>query len=248
MMTNANFDDLADAYDRFRIGYSTELIDLLVNEYGFRPGSAILDVGIGTGLASAPFVARGFEMTGIDPSADMLSAAERHFPNVQLVQGAAEKLPFGDNTFDGAISAQVFHWLDQPAAIRELIRVVKPGKPVAIWWKVLAADDDIRTFRKAACDELGLQPMADSMRAGFRAFYAAPFAGRSLRTVPHVARFTIGEWLGYERSRAGIRDLYGDQTEAYHTALERALLAVFRSPAARLEVRYMQYVYIGIVP
>jgi ubiquinone/menaquinone biosynthesis C-methylase UbiE len=248
MTTNTDFDQLAADYDRYRIGYSAELVDLLVSDFGFRPGGTILDVGVGTGLAAEPFLARGLDVVGIDPSEDMLAAAKAHFPSMECAKARAEALPFGDRTFDGAISAQAFHWVDQAAAFRELLRVVKPSKPVAVWWKMLNSDDTMRRIRKAACDDVGLAPIPDPLRGGFKHFYAAPFAARSLRVIPHVARFTVAEWLGYERSRGQVRRDFGDRSEAYFAALERQLLDVYGRPEKWFDVRYVQYLYVGTTP
>jgi len=245
-MSDGDFDDLAANYEQFRTGYSSDLFDSL-GELGFRNGMRVLDVACGSGISMDPLVARGMNLVGIDSSTEMLKAAKRRVPAATLAHGRAEALPFENAFFDGAISAQSFHWFDQPAVLREMIRVVRSGGPVAVWWKVLTASDKMRTFRAAACKEVGL-PVADKiLKGGFRAFYGAPFARRALRVLPHIVRVSVDDWIGYERSRAQARNNYGTRRDAYIDALRRQLLEAAGTSGASIDVRYMQYLYVGYV-
>jgi ubiquinone/menaquinone biosynthesis C-methylase UbiE len=246
MTTNighGDFDDLATNYDRFRTGYSSDLYDML-GELGFRSGTRVLDVACGSGISMEPLAARGMSVVGIDASTEMLKAAKNRVPSAALAHGKAESLPFENAFFDGAVCAQSFHWFDQPRVLREMIRVVKGGGPIAVWWKVLAAGDDVRRFREAACTAVGLPSHPNILKGGFGAFYGAPFTRRVLRVVPHIVRVSVDDWIGYESSRAHARS-YGEGRQPYLDALRKEMLDVFTSPQARIEVRYMQYLYVG---
>ena len=50
-------------------------VDFLVDELGLCPGSAVIDVGCGTGRHSVELATRGFKMTGVDISEGMLEQA-----------------------------------------------------------------------------------------------------------------------------------------------------------------------------
>jgi ubiquinone/menaquinone biosynthesis C-methylase UbiE len=239
-----DFNGLAANYERFRIGYSNELYDVL-EKLGLRRGTRVLDAGCGTGISMRLLAARGMQLTGLDPSADMLAGAKTAVPDATLVNGSVEALPFADRAFDAAISAQAFHWFDGDTAYAELIRVVKPGGLIAVWWKILAAENSLRELRKAACARVGVGPTSDPLRGGFGAFYRAPFAARTLRVLPFGVRVRVEDWIGYERSRASARDVYGSKREAYIDALQAELLAKFGTLDARLDVRYVQYLYVG---
>lgn len=56
-------------------------------------GGRVLDVGCGTGNATAPLVARGFEVVGLDASADMLAVARAKLPGVAFVHGDVRDAP-----------------------------------------------------------------------------------------------------------------------------------------------------------
>lgn len=94
----------------------------------------ILEVGAGTGLNFElyPHEAEG---VAIDPSIEMLKIAgmKRRPEGLKLVQGTAERLPFGDASFDAAFASLVFCTVESPAAgFSELRRVVRPGGTVVL--------------------------------------------------------------------------------------------------------------------
>ncbi|HDZ57164.1 MAG TPA: SAM-dependent methyltransferase [Pseudomonas xinjiangensis] len=97
------------------------------------PQARVLDLGCGAGHVSfhvAPSVA---EVIAYDLSQDMLdvvkaAATERELRNISTQRGAAEKLPFADDSFDFVFSRySAHHWNDLELALRETRRVLKPG-------------------------------------------------------------------------------------------------------------------------
>jgi demethylmenaquinone methyltransferase/2-methoxy-6-polyprenyl-1,4-benzoquinol methylase len=98
-----------------------------------RDGGRVLDVATGTGLVAAELLARGFDVTGLDQSPDMLALARERFgPRVELVESSAESLPFADASFDHLTVTYLLRYVDDPAAtLKELARVVRPGGVVA---------------------------------------------------------------------------------------------------------------------
>lgn len=115
----------------------------VVKEAKIRPGQRILDVGAGTGLLALE-AGRRLKAEGIvvasDISHDALvhcrDAAMRHADGARLVAtvGDALALPFGEQTFDVALTRSVFIYLDDKlAGVRELFRVLKPGGRVSIF-------------------------------------------------------------------------------------------------------------------
>ena len=246
-MTDSDFNPLAENYAKYRTGYSSDLVDAIVG-FGAQPGRAILDVACGTGISTALFEQRGCIMTGVDPSEEMLIRARERLPRATFVAGSVEALPFESKTFDGAICAQAFHWFDQPRAFAELIRVVKPGGPVAVWWKQLAADVAMRDIRAEAERFTGLDPLPDLMQGGFASFYAAPFADRALRVVPFTVRISVADWMGYEHSRKRIANAHDEAgMRRYFDRLETLLIDKYGSGSAIMDIRYVQYLYTGFV-
>jgi len=92
----------------------------------------LLEIGGGTG-ANLPFYGGEVEtLTLTEPEAPMARRLEKRLPEIwpgaRLVGARAEDLPFEDGSFDVAVSTLVLCTVDdQPSALRELHRVLKPG-------------------------------------------------------------------------------------------------------------------------
>jgi ubiquinone/menaquinone biosynthesis C-methylase UbiE len=225
--------------------YGMELYDALV-ELGIGPDREILDVGCGSGISLEPLLARGCKITGLDPADQELSVARERYPNATFVRGSAEKLPFPDNSFDGAICAQAFHLFDQDAAMNELLRVIRPGRPVAIWWSMLSTTDRAREAADHSSLAAGRPPMPPSNKAGFKTFFGTPFADRRMRVMRHIISTTIDRWIAAERARVEVRDHYGPQLEPYLAGLEKELRDSYGD--GEMQATFILYVYVGLVP
>jgi demethylmenaquinone methyltransferase/2-methoxy-6-polyprenyl-1,4-benzoquinol methylase len=96
-------------------------------------GGHVLDVATGTGLVAAELVRRGFTVTGVDQSAQMLERARQRFGNrVELEEASAESLPFENAHFDHLTFTYLLRYVADPGAtLRELARVVRAGGVVA---------------------------------------------------------------------------------------------------------------------
>jgi demethylmenaquinone methyltransferase/2-methoxy-6-polyprenyl-1,4-benzoquinol methylase len=101
----------------------------LVGRIDLHEGGAILDVATGTGLVARALRDRGFRVTGLDASEQMLRSGPPAGPRVV---GLAERLPFDDGVFDGLTFTYLLRYVDDPAAtLAELARVVRPGATIA---------------------------------------------------------------------------------------------------------------------
>lgn len=238
------YDSLSEHYDSGRIGYANELYTTLV-EYGLTPASKMLDVACGTGLAAAPFIENNYDVTGVDVSEPMLARARARFPDAAFVQGSAEALPFDDAAFDTAISAQAFHHVDRSAALREMLRVLRPGGIVAIWWKHLMSEDAFKVLRDRIVVELGFEPPVSGLKGGFKEFYAAPLREHTLRVIPWRASVPLSKLLQAERSRKNLREVLGSKFDAYAAALETRAHEAFGAGDPSIVLSYMHFLYLG---
>jgi ubiquinone/menaquinone biosynthesis C-methylase UbiE len=110
---------------------------LLIGSLRIKSGERALDIGCGTGRLGeyvAGLVAPSGEVIGIDPLPLRVELAARKNARFSATVGRAEDLSaFADASFDVVYSNSVFHWvLNKPAALREALRVLKPGGRIGI--------------------------------------------------------------------------------------------------------------------
>ena len=95
-----------------------------------KPYGALLDVGCGTGyLLELLARQRPAQYVGLDLAENMVARAQaKGIPGASFVQGAADRLPWADESFDVVCCVQSFHHYPRPdRAMAEALRVLRPG-------------------------------------------------------------------------------------------------------------------------
>ena len=96
-------------------------------------GTRLLDAGCGAGLLALLASLRGAEVSALDASPALLAIARQRLPAADVREGDLEALPFADASFDAVTAVNsLFYAEDMSAAMRELVRVVRPGGRVVV--------------------------------------------------------------------------------------------------------------------
>jgi SAM-dependent methyltransferase len=146
------FDVGADRYDRFMGRYSRHLAPQLADLAGVAAGMRVVDVGCGPGALTAELLARGAEVSAVDPSEPFVAAARARHPEADVRQAPAEDLPFAADAFGAALAQLAVHFMRDPVAgIREMRRVTEPGGAVvACVWDYGGERSPLTAFWRAA--------------------------------------------------------------------------------------------------
>ena len=113
--------ELAESHNR-------PLFEAALDAGAVGPGTAILDVGCGSGLALVLAAERGAVPSGVDISPGLLGIARDRLPHADLRVADMESLPFGDTAFDAVTGVNAFQFAGDPRrALREAARVTRPG-------------------------------------------------------------------------------------------------------------------------
>jgi SAM-dependent methyltransferase len=130
----------AEIYDKFFLpALFQEWASRVAVAANVHPGQRVLDVACGTGVlacAVAERVSPGGSVVGLDINEGMLAVAKSKTTEIEWRQGRAEALPFDNASFDAVVSQfGLMFFEDRPAALREMLRVLRPGGrlAVAVW-------------------------------------------------------------------------------------------------------------------
>jgi len=130
--SSAYFKQVAGSWDEISAGYFGKPVrDAAIAKAYLRPEMAVADIGSGTGFVAAglaPLVKRVYV---VDGSAEMLEVAKKNlsaFNNIEYHEADGASLPFPDDSLDAVFANMYLHHTTDPlAAIREMIRVLRPG-------------------------------------------------------------------------------------------------------------------------
>jgi SAM-dependent methyltransferase len=107
-------------------------LEMIVQAAGERIRGLILEDGCGVGMYVEKLSAFGGRVIGLEY--DLERATEAGVNSKEIINAAGESIPLPSSTFDLILSHEVLeHVQDDHAAIREMIRVLKPGGRVVIF-------------------------------------------------------------------------------------------------------------------
>ncbi|MDY5152950.1 bifunctional demethylmenaquinone methyltransferase/2-methoxy-6-polyprenyl-1,4-benzoquinol methylase UbiE [Actinobaculum suis] len=131
------FDQVAPRYDAVNTLLTAGQVhvwrEAIAQALDISAGMRILDIATGTGTSAASYARLGAEVTGVDFSQGMLEIARTRHPGITFQWADATNLPQPDNSFDAVtISYGLRNIADPQAALREMLRVARPGGTLAI--------------------------------------------------------------------------------------------------------------------
>ncbi len=244
-----SFDRVADLYDACRPDYPEALVESVVALAGLRPGSRVLEIGSGTGKATAPFARRGFSILCIEPGRDLAAVAARKFAGYPAV--AFETVPFEEwpelqGEFDLVMAAQAFHWVPKEVGYAKAARALKSGGHLALFWNRNPGlqgpifSDLERVYQErapelfetpTACEEQENQRTLDDITS------SGCFGPVQMLKFPWPARYDARQYLGLlntysdhlalpEATRASLFEGVAEVIERHGGTIERPYVAV----------------------
>ncbi|HEU5476633.1 MAG TPA: methyltransferase domain-containing protein [Gaiellaceae bacterium] len=138
------FGSVAELYDRARPTYPSAVFDDLAELARLEPRSRVLEIGPGTGQATAELARRGYGVTGIELSPALAEIARRNVPEAEIVVGDFESWEPRAADFDAVVAFTAFHWIAPELRHAKPARLLRPGGALAVVAgpHVLPADGD----------------------------------------------------------------------------------------------------------
>jgi SAM-dependent methyltransferase len=126
------FGSVAEQYDRARPAYPAAVFDDLAELAQLEPGSRVLEVGPGTGKATAELERRGYVVTGIELSPELAEIARRNAPAAEIAVGDFETWEPPEANFDAVVAFTAFHWIAPELRYAKPARLLRPGGALAV--------------------------------------------------------------------------------------------------------------------
>jgi ubiquinone/menaquinone biosynthesis C-methylase UbiE len=170
---------------------------------GRGPGR-VIDIGSGPGVFTSELLTRGFKITEVDVSLEMLRESRHRIQqetsarHVMFVEGRLPNLPVADSTFDAALCVGVLAYLRDPAeSLREIRRVLKPGGTA-----ILQVSNALcPTSRLHSLLRRGYRRVGEALGGAAYPHLRIPLASfrlRGLRQTLEMARFRVDSWARYD--------------------------------------------------
>ncbi len=167
------FGEVAESYHRVRPGYPAALASDLLELAG--PGP-VLEIGAGTGKATAAFAAHTNDLTCLEPDPRMAAVLRRDIPGVPVVESTFENWA-PDRAYRLLVVGQAWHWVDPVRRGALAAAALASGGLLAPFWNVhLIADPDLYTALRAVDERHAL--------IGEHTPHSLPAAGRSAEPGP----------------------------------------------------------------
>ncbi|MCL2445296.1 MAG: class I SAM-dependent methyltransferase [Oscillospiraceae bacterium] len=124
------FNEVPAEYDRLRPRYTAELFADVIRFSALDATKHALEIGIGTGQATLPFLQTGCAITAVEIG-DRLAQFSREkfaaFSRFSVINQDFELAELEGNSYDLVYSASAFHWIAPEVGLPKVLRLLKPG-------------------------------------------------------------------------------------------------------------------------
>ncbi len=124
------FNAVYSEYDKWRPTYIAELYRDIFTYKQIDRSSHILEIGIGTGQATLPFLERGCSLTAIELGDKLAKYVKQKFSNYKnftVINSAFQDFECPPNSFDIIFSASAFHWIPEETGYTKVYEMLKSG-------------------------------------------------------------------------------------------------------------------------
>lgn len=219
------FDSVADLYDATRQGYPAEIVDAVVANAAIGRGSAVLEIGCGTGQLTRQLAGRALRLTAIDIGPAMVQMARRNVADgTARFQVCSFEDFAGSGPFDLMVSATAFHWIDPEVGLAKAAQLLRPGG----WLALLMTQERYPEPLGSRLRELWMKYSRQSSWPGQPAWLTALqdselFGATVEASHTRALRLPAETVIGVERTRATFLS-YTQQDQADFTADLQALV------------------------
>lgn len=124
-------------YDKYRPSYPKELYEAVFHYSKLDSDCRVLEIGVGTGQATVPFLEKGFDVTAVELGKDLSTFVKEKFSrynNFRVMNDDFIFCNFPENSFDLIYCATAFHWLPEKERYEKVKKLLKPNGVLVLFW------------------------------------------------------------------------------------------------------------------
>lgn len=124
------FNEDVSNYERLRPTYTDELFDDAIRFSSLSRNKRALEIGIGTGQATLPFLKTGCKVTAIEIGEKLAQFSREkfaEFKSFEVINQDFESVQLDENAYDLVYSASAFHWIPQEIGLPKVYELLKSG-------------------------------------------------------------------------------------------------------------------------
>jgi SAM-dependent methyltransferase len=165
------FNEIAGEYDRHRPAYPDALVDQACALAGARPGAPVLEIGCGTGQLTRSLLARGLQVTAVEPGDRLIARARAQLEglgDVEFLNARLEDASLPQAHYAALFCASAIHWVDPEVSWRRAADVLVDGGTLALL-SYLGLEDE-RSAADQRAMRAALAQVAPGLAAGWPAY------------------------------------------------------------------------------
>ena len=156
-----------EGYEDARPPYPEMLYQVLIEQGALTRGSATLEIGAGSGLATRRLIELGAgPITVVEPDErfvpQLSKLRQTTGADLRVLSCAFEDAQLPSHSFGLVAAATSYHWLDPDIALVKIADALAPGGYVALWWNVFTDLDREDPFHDATLPLFGDQAISPS--------------------------------------------------------------------------------------
>ena len=254
-----HFDEITALYDKVRPEYSRDLYeDIFAYAKG---GKTALEIGVGTGKATQPFLEAGYNVTAVEIGENMTEFVRKRYrasANFSAITAAFEDATLPENHYDLIYAATAFHWVDAEVGGPKAFSLLKSGGTFALFrYNFIPSDgDELYEDIQAVYKKYGHKPYKrptkmskvdfsteDGIYWGFRckSLESYGFGDTAMRFYDFSRVFDADGYIESLETNSDHRSLPDDRRAALYAGVRDAILA----HGGQIRLDYMFQLYMG---
>lgn len=131
-----HFDSIVAEYEMIRPEWISDIFDDIFKYTISGQSKNAIEIGIGTGKATTPFLNMGYDVTGIEINPSMADYSLNRFKdsnNFNVITASFEDVLLDENSYDLIYAASAIHWIDAAIGLPKALHLLKKGGAIALF-------------------------------------------------------------------------------------------------------------------